>query len=968
MENKLNYHKGSKVKIVKKRTIQFLLFLMFISGQVNSILSQNFGKITGTIVDKDFGDALIGANVFIEGTTRGAATDIEGNYSIEGIEPGIYKITYSMVGFQKQTISDLEIKPQENLKLDIVLSTEAFETEEVVISAKSLTNTEGALLAKRQKSASVSDAISAEAMSNSGSSDAADAMKKVTGASVVGGKYVYVRGLGERYSSTTLNGAELPSADPDKKSFQLDLFPASLLDNITTVKTFTPDKPGTFTGGLVDVTMKSFPEKFSFNFSTSTGYNTMATFNDNFILPNSGGTDWLGIDDGTRKLPDLLSNSNIDIPRYTSVKTKEEALYLDGLSKSFNTHMTPVAAKAGMNSGMSISAGNQFDFANQTFGYLASLTWSQKYSYYDNGEIGRYKLPGTVSDIEYLNPERQFNDEKGVQEANWGAIVSLSMKNDSYGQFKGSYLRTQSGESTARYITGKWSDIPSTATYETRVLQYVQRGLDTYQFEGDHFIKAFSNLKMDWKLSYSMNEQDEPDLRYFSDHWTVKASTGDITYQSPSSLYPPPIRYFRNLKENSFTGNLNFMLPFDLIDGNKAKFQFGAAFNNVDRSYIQRRFEYEADAIRFSDYKGDIDAFFNTVGILDTSNSYFDFGNVIGESKSLKNKFNGDQKTTAGYIMFDLPIIQDLRFIGGLRLESTEMNAISGDETLPKGHLNNTDLLGSVNFIYALSENMNLRLAYSNTVARPTFRELAPYTNFEFVGDYLFVGNADLKRTLIRNYDVRWEWFTNPGELIAVSGFYKSFTDPIEKYQNNSIPNGLLSVQNVDKASLYGLEFEIRKNLGIVGSFLNNFSLGTNLSLVHSETEIPETEYFLIEISDPTASKTRPFMGQSPYLLNLSLGYDNYDLDFNAGIFYNIFGDRLAIVTEGANPDVYERGRGDLDFKISKGLFDLLNLSFTAKNLLDSDVKFSQEFKGTDYNYYKYRNGRTFSLSLKLKI
>ncbi|MCB0748896.1 MAG: carboxypeptidase-like regulatory domain-containing protein, partial [Ignavibacteriae bacterium] len=312
MENKLNYHKGSKVKIVKKRTIQFLLFLMFISGQVNSILSQNFGKITGTIVDKDFGDALIGANVFIEGTTRGAATDIEGNYSIEGIEPGIYKITYSMVGFQKQTISDLEIKPQENLKLDIVLSTEAFETEEVVISAKALTNTEGALLAKRQKSASVSDAISAEAMSNSGSSDAADAMKKVTGASVVGGKYVYVRGLGERYSSTTLNGAELPSADPDKKSFQLDLFPASLLDNITTVKTFTPDKPGTFTGGLVDVTMKSFPEKFSFNFSTSTGYNTMATFNDNFILPNSGGTDWLGMDDGTRKLPDLLSNSNID--------------------------------------------------------------------------------------------------------------------------------------------------------------------------------------------------------------------------------------------------------------------------------------------------------------------------------------------------------------------------------------------------------------------------------------------------------------------------------------------------------------------------------------------------------------------------------------------------------------------------------------------------------------------------------
>jgi TonB-dependent receptor len=944
--------------------IIFLLMLF----QFSSNFAQSLGSISGVVVDKDFGDVLIGVNVFIDGTTRGSATDINGRYSIEGIEPGIYKITFSIIGFQKNTITGVEVKPGLTVSLDAILGTETYETEEVVISAKALTNSEGALLAKRQKSNSVSDAISAEAISKSGSGDAADAMKKVTGASVIGGKYVYVRGLGERYSSTTLNGAELPSADPDKKSFQLDLFPSSLLDNIVTIKTFTPDKPGTFTGGLVDVTMKNFPEKFSFDFSYSSGFNTQTTFNDNFILPNTGGTDWLGIDDGTRELPSLLSDPKVEIPRYTSVKTKEDALYLDALTKSFNTHMTPVSATAGLNSGLSLSAGNQFDFANQTFGFLASLTWAQKFSYYNDGEIGRYKLPGTVSDIQALNPERLFKDEKGVQEANWGTIVSLSMKNDSYGQLKASYLKTQSGESTARYITGKWTDIPSTAIYETRVLQYTERSLDTYQFEGDHLMSFLSDLKVDWKLSYSLNRQDEPDLRYFSDHWTIKASTGDTTYQSPSSLYPPPIRYFRDLKEDNLGGNINFELPFDFIGNNKAKLQFGAAYSTIDRNYNQRRFEYEADAIRFSDYHGDIDAYFNAVGILDTSESYYDFGNVIGEAKSLKNIFNGDQNTSAGYVMFDLPIIKDLRFIGGLRVEATEMNAISGDETLPKGHLNNTDFLPSVNFIYQLQENMNLRLAYSNTVARPTFRELAPYTNFEFIGDYLFVGNANLKRTSIRNYDIRWEWFTNPGEIIAVSGFYKAFKDPIEKYQNNSIPNGLLSVQNVDKATLYGIEFEVRKNLGIVAEWLGNFNLGSNFSLVHSETEIPQTEYFLIEISDPNASKTKPFMGQSPYLFNINLGYDNYNLDLNAGIFYNIFGDRLAIVTEGANPDVYERGYGDLDFKVSKGLFDFLKISFTAKNMLDSDIKFTQEFKGKDYNYYSYKTGRTFSLSLNFKI
>lgn len=963
METMLNLLRPDSAKNMNIRLIIVLVTLLLSS----TLLAQN-GTLHGVIVDKDFGDALFGVNVFIEGTTRGAATDINGEYTISDVEPGIYNVTFSMIGFQKQTVTEVEIKSGQAVKIDVVLGTETYETEEVVISAKAVTNTEAALLAKRQKSVSVSDAISAEEISKSGSGDAADAMKKVTGASVVGGKYVYVRGLGERYSATTLNGAELPSADPDKKSFQLDLFPSSFLDNIETVKTFTPDKPGTFTGGLVDVTMKSFPEKFTFDISLSSGYNSQTTFNDDFILPNSGGRDWLGMDDGTRELPGLLSNSDIEIPRYTSVSTKEEALYLDRLTKSFNTHMTPVSANAGLNNGLSLSFGNQYNYADQTFGLMASLTWSQKYSYYDDGEIGRYGLPGTVNDIEALNPERQFIDEKGVHEANWGVITSLSMKNDSYGQFKASYLRTQSGESTARYISGKWSDIPSRAIYETRVLQYTERNLDTYQFEGDHLLSWLGDLKADWKLSYSLNEQDEPDLRYFSNHWSVKASTGDTIYQSPSSLYPPPIRYFRNLEEDNLTGNLNFTLPLDVMGLEKSKMKFGAAFTNIDRSYDQRRFEYAKDQIRFSDYDGDFDSFFNAVGILDTSESYYDFGNVIGEAKSPKNVFSGDQSTVAGYLMVDFPIFDELRFIGGVRVESTEMNAISGDESLPKGHLDDTDILPSVNFIYQLQENMNLRFAYSNTVARPTFRELAPYTNFEFVGDYLFVGNADLKRTLIQNYDLRWEWFMKPGEIIAISGFYKSFNDPIEKFQNNSVPNGLLSVQNVDDAKLYGVEFEFRKNLGIISSLLNNFSIASNLSFVHSETKIPEKEYFLIAISDPGASKTRQFMGQSPYLLNVNLSYDDYENDFNAGIFYNIFGDRLSIVTEGANPDVFERGYGDLNFKLSKGLFDFLKISLSAKNILDSNIEFTQEFKGKDYIYQSYRKGRTFSLSLKLKI
>ncbi|MBN1299812.1 MAG: TonB-dependent receptor [Melioribacteraceae bacterium] len=946
---------------------KFLMIFLIMTSIV--LTAQQTGNITGTVVDEEFGDALIGANILLEGTAIGAATDIEGKYLIENVPEGKYNIIFSSIGFARQIVTDVVVTAGGLVKIDIAMKTESFETDDVVITAKAAVDSEAGLLINRQKASSISDAISAEAISRSASSDAAAAMTKVTGASVVGGKYVYIRGLGDRYSSTQLNGAELPSADPDKKSFQLDLFPSSLLDNITTIKTFTPDKPGTFTGGLVDVTMKNFPEKFTANVSVSSGYNTQASLKD-IILPNQGGHDWLGMDDGTRNIPAILRDPDIEIPRYTAVKTKEEAVRLDKISRSFNTHMTPISAGTGLNSGLSMSIGNQFEIGDKVFGLLGSLTWSQNYSYYGNGEIGRWKLPGTVDDIEALDFERDFRDEKGVHEANWGAILSLSMKDNTFGQIKASYLRTQSGESSARYITGKWTDIPSSATYETRVLQYTERSLDTYQFEGLHVVNPLADLKIDWKISYSLNEQDEPDLRYFSNHWTVKKSTGDTIYQSPSSLYPPGIRYFRNLQEDNLTGNLNFELPIKVWNGHSAKLKFGGAYTAIDRTYDQRRFEYDADGegINFSQFNGDIDEYFGTVGIIDSAQSYFVFGNVIGEAKSPKNRFRGNQTTAAGFLMIDLPVTDQLRLIGGVRAESTEMNAFSDDTTAAKGYLDNTDFLPSLNLVYQLQNNMNLRFAYSNTVARPTFRELAPYTNFEFYGDYLFTGNANLKRTFITNYDLRWEWFVNPGELIAVSAFYKDFKDPIEKFQNNSIPNGLLSVQNVDNASLYGIEFELRKNLGIIHSFLGNFNIGTNVSFVESETKIPATELFLIRISDPKAPDTRPFIGQSPHLINVNLSYDNYDEDIYAGLFYNIFGDRLAIVTEGASPDVFERGYGSLDMKVTKGLFDILSVSFTAKNLLDPDIEFTQEFKGEHFIYHKYSKGRTFSMSLNLKI
>lgn len=976
-----------KQQYVVQMTRQVILILfVLLCSYSNLVIAQEEGSISGVVIDQDFGDGLFGVNVFLTGTTRGAATDINGAYKISNLQAGIYDVTFSMIGFQKQIITGVEIKTGENTKVDIVLSTETYETDEVIVAAKSLTNTEASLLAKRQKSVSVSDAISAEEISKSGSGDAASAMSKVTGASVVGGKYIYIRGLGERYSSTMLNGAELPSADPDKKSFQLDLIPGNMLDNINTIKTFTPDKPGSFTGGLVDVTLKSYPEELSVSFSSSVGYNSIATGNSNFLLGNKGGSDYLGFDDGTRDLPSNLNNANIDIPRTSSIKTREDALYLDQISKSFNNIMAPVNTNANVNSSFSLSMGNSMaldDKNNNSIGYFGSFSWGQNYSMVDNGEIGRYKLVGSLDDVSGLEAEFKGTDTKGSMTVDWGAIANVAYKNSRIGELKLSYMRTQSANSTGRYMVGvrdrDRSSASSTTTFETRTISWTERALDNYQVEGNHFIGNLGDLKLDWKISYSINRQDEPDQRYFFNIFKVN-NDGSKTYAFDGANSQPISRYFRDLEENNFSTQLNLSLPFNIWNNHQAKLKTGVFTSNVDREYNQLRFDYETNKILYDDFNGDVEALFSNVGIVDSvsnptrPNRWFGLTLDNQAAKDSTNYFRGESEIFAGYLMFDLPISNRLRFIGGARLETTLINSKTLDKDDSVGKLDNTDILPSLNLIYSFNETMNLRFAFTNTIARPTFRELAPYLSFEFVGDFLYMGNPNLKRTLVENFDLRWEWFIAPGELLAVSGFYKEFTNPIETYIDPTFSddNTLRSVKNVDKASVYGLEFEIRKNLGFLSQALHNFKLGSNLSLVKSLVDVPQEEIDeKIYNGDTDPEKTRPFIGQSPYLFNINLTYDNYETSTSAGVYYTLFGDRLFVTGRHATPDVYERGYGSLDLKVSQGVFNNFEVSLAGKNLLNPKQIFSYRLDNgvvdKEFNYSAYNQGTTFSITLSYK-
>ena len=963
-----------------------ILFCGFFSIFSNSLQGENptTGRISGVLVDAETGDPLIGANVYLENTMIGAGTDLDGSYVILDIPEGTYTLIVSMLSYSETKVTDVEVKANETTQINLSIKPESLTGETVTVEARVVENTEALLLKKRQLSNSVSDAISAESISQSGSGNAAEAMTQVTGASVVDGKYVYIRGLGERYSSTMLNGAELPSADPEKKAVQMDLFPSNLLDNIVTLKTFTPDKPGNFSGGMVDVNTKSYPEKFTLKFSTGTSYNTQTTLKSNYLSYSGGSGDWLGMDDGTRDVPNAI-NSPKNIPTLSEARSNPDmARKLDQASKSFSSVMAPGISRAPINQSYSFSMGNQASLFGRPLGYIVSLSYKRDYSSYENGKSERWQLPSNVVETDSLNPKIQLNDSKGTDEVNWGGLVSVNSKLNQNHEISGNIFYTQSGESSSRYLVGRWPEqfYNADAYFETRVLKYVERNLQSYQLSGEHYFESLMGMKLDWKGAFTKTTQDEPDTRYFSDHFSNRIVQGRDTtlYSVAPSNYSQPARYFRSLDEKGSNFSMNMAFPFNQWNGISGKLKFGGLYSRKDRGFEEVRFQYNRPS-NFR-YDGNAEDFFSqeNTGIIgyDNNNNPI-WGNYIELAPDPRGgNYNGDEEITAAYTMIELPMTRNLRFVGGARFEATRMEVSSEDETKPdslrRGLLDNNDWLPSLNLIYQFGTNMNVRGGYGRTLARPTMREKAPYVNFEFVNDYSFAGNVNLERTLIDNFDLRWEWFLQPGEIVAISGFYKKFKNPIERtiVGASSADNPEITYQNVDEGTVLGLEIEARKKLDFIHSFLNNFQFGFNLSLVNSVVDIPKEKLRQFLLVDPNREvfkdDTRPLQGQSPYLLNLDFGYSNYKSGTSANVHYNVFGKRLAEVTSDATPDVYEQPLSLLNFILSQKLVKGLSFKFSAKNILDSKIRFVHEYKGSEYVRQEHELGRSFSLGLSYDI
>ncbi len=893
---------------------------------------------------------------------------MDGKFVIADIEPGKYAILVSFISYSPVTVNDVEVKAGEVTVLNnIRLKEEALGLEEVVVTASALKDSESALLTMQRKSSSVMDGISSEMFSKNNDNDAAAAIRRVTGVSVEGGKYMVVRGLGDRYSKASLNKAELPSLDPNKNAVQMDLFPSNLLDNMIVYKTFSPELPGSFSGGFVDISTKEFPDRFTLQASASLGYNTNATFNDQFLTSVKGKNFWTGMDDGTFDLPKQAQNG-IPAPTFQAAQD----VRLDMITKSFENSYDPTAYKMSpfLNQNLSFSVGNQFSLLGKDLGYVVGLTYQRNYEYYDNGEVGRYFLPDASG--QPLVVLRDFElDRKGTESVLWGALANLSVRLNANNKVSVNLMRNQSADYSSRFLQGFFpadANLPEVDQLQARAIRYMERSLTSAQLKGEHTI---GKVRFDWSAASTDLTQDEPDQRFFNN---VITSTNDgTTYLTYQNATGDASRYYRYLDEKVYDGKINFEVPFK-NGAQESKIKFGGAYLKKDRNFNERIISSKPG--NSDPYNGDVDQYFSDANIGVISPSPYRIGIYAVETQNLGGSYNGEEIVPAAYLMTDLKLSKKIRVSVGARYEGTDIRLNNTSpylaDSLKNSRLKANDILPAANVTYEVRDDMNFRLAYGKTIARPTFRELSQYTSFDFLGDSRETGNVNLRRTEIQNFDLRWEMYPKAGEYVSASVFYKNFIDPIERVTspyNNDPKDGLsFYYQNRPKAELYGIEVELRKNLDFIAQGLRNFRIGTNLSLMKSEVEINETELALIRVNNPEAESTRPLFGQSPFIVNALLGYESAESGWNINVSYNIIGPRLFLVSTGGTPNIYEQPRNQLDMTIKKSINDRVNLKLSAQNLLNATYKWSQEWEDIEYTYQSYQLGTTFSFGFTFLI
>jgi TonB-dependent receptor len=920
-----------------KKLIQFIIPLSLILIISAQSFAQTTGKISGKIIDQKTSEPLTGASAMIPGTGTGAAADVEGSYIISGLKPGKYTLEIRYIGYQTKSIADIEVKAGAVTTMDIALSEAASQTlGEVMVKSSFRQESVNALYAIQKNSVAISDGISSELIKKSPDRSTSDVLKRVSGATIQDNKFVIVRGLSDRYNGASLDGSPLPSTEPNRKAFSFDIVPANLIDNIIISKTASPDMPGDFSGGYVQILTKDIPDQNFVNFGVGLGYNTQSTFKD-FKSGYRNGSDYLAFDDGSRSLatnfPTSLQITNNQLGPTQNIQS------INSLNNNFNVYTT----KALPNQSYQFTLGNVQEIGKNKnrFGTTVALTYRNSQSIY----------PDYIQNYDNYNYRSQVN----VFSTNIGALANFAY---SFGKskitFKNLYNRIFDDKFT--YRTGSNS---STSSSDNRFYAFdpLYKSLLKSTIEGEHQIGSKTS-KLKWNLGYSNIMNDQPDQRKVN---YKQNNAGDPYVAAVTNLGKENARVFSKLNENIYSGRVDYNLPVNLFKQSNLK--IGVTSQYRDRNFNARFLGLvlnsnnpNANAVA----QRPIETLFGPNAI--NANLY-----DLDELYAPTDTYKANSFTNAAYAMLDSKLGEKLRVVYGLRVEKFDLKLSTAETnvTQPRVTLNNTDFLPSVNFTYSVTPKANFRASYFRSVARPEFRELAPFAFYDYELLATVQGEPSLKRTVIDNADLRYEFYPSAGQIFSVSAFYKNFQNAIEPMVDDVNSSTTISYFNSKSAYVYGLEMEIRKTLDFIngGTFFKATTAYANVSVTKSRVTNP-ANVKSIEV-------TRPLVGQSPYVINAGLQHSELNNKLSINILYNRLGKRIFYAGGQRFSSIYEQSRNVIDAQIGyKVLKNKGEIKLSGSDLFNEKYNFVFELDGKPYTpsgtgntFRAYRPGSTYSLS-----
>ena len=950
---------------------RFLLLIIFLVVLPRIGYSQN-GTIRGTIIEESSGEPVYGVTVLVVGTSNGTTTDFDGKFDLS-LSEGEYDLRITYVSYRPIVIEDIEVESDEVTIIDnIRLEKTVEEMEEVVVTAEMVNISEAAMITTKRKSANLLDGISAERFRTIGDSDAAQALKRVTGVSIEGGKYVYVRGLGDRYTKTMMNSVDIPSLDPNKNSLQIDIFPTNLIDNMIITKTAVAEMPADFTGGIVNIETKDFPEEPILDVSLSTSYNPAMHFNSGFLGYDGSNTDFLGFDGGTRELPNGAGVE--DIPTPISGDSDQD---VNSFINSFNSTLGPKQLTNPMDLSAGVSLGNQFDVGSDyKLGYILSGTYKRSTNHYDDYRYGEYQnQPQTTAyDLIYASRQNGVVSESNIL---LGGMAGLAFKTPN-SKYKLTGMRLQNGaDRSTSFVIDNSSEAPGQSGYTADLynLEYSERSVTNFLLNGIHYFDD-AMWEVNWRISPTFSTMNDPDVRKTA---YTRSPTGPRFSAGAGGF---PSRIWRYMDEMNLVGRLDITRDYQLF-GSAAKFKAGGS-----HVYKQRDYEILSFDMQFfgsiPGLTGDPSEILRPENIYPNGTIYYQSANPDPNP----NAYSSNVQNTSFYASNEFHLFSNLKTSLGLRVENYVQRHTGRDALFSQGGNGNNlddekvldalDFFPSANLTYFLTDTQNLRFSYSRTIARPSFKELSFAQILDPVSDRIFNGglfpigewNGNLTETRIHNLDTRWEMFFNRGQLISLSLFYKSFDDPIELVRIQAQQTSSeFQPRNVGDGEVFGAEFEFRKNLGFISESLQNVSVSSNITVVESIIDMTEQEFNArknFEKEGQNIDNTRQMAGQAPYIINAGLSYDNPAIGFDGGLFYNIQGETLTVVGGGLFPDVYTEPFNNLRLNMNKSLGANASVNLSVSNILrDNHGEFYHGYDAKKQSFSLYNPHTSVSLGFK---